>query len=490
MSSCYAIKLFFVHLLVFAVLLTAMPAAATPTQFGVSGLLNQPTADTLDSGNISVGVWVNSSGLSSGDNATIIPVSLTLGLGTFLEAYGSFPNLLFNDEESLSGRGYANLGFKARIFGERSSPYKVGLDLQAWRHIADDASRDGLTDLMARLIFTAKKGRVGLHTNLGFLKNDDGLGDDDQIVGAAGIEFFPMARLRLIAEIEAKTERRPGLDEEIEIMAGLQYFFSPHLTFHLGVGAGITESAPDWRVLAGFSTSQGIGTFTKPIPRIIEPTLPKKEQAAVKKSKFKTITPLLPMSNLGKPEPKIESELPVNPEEEKVIVEPEAQMKLASNIIPAVPPSSPVSSPVPEVTRAATSRPESFKPTKSIKTVVYRKFRFDDVNFSFDQRSLSEVGLRAVAKVAESLRKEKKWFLMRINGHTDSIGSEEYNINLSNSRAVSVGKQFVVKEGFDPARIFIRGMGESEPLASNKTAEGRRKNRRVEILILLPQKEG
>ena len=485
----FLLKLLKISTLLFvAVLFGVFRAQATPTQYGVSGLLNQPTADTLDSGNISVGLWLNSSGRQPADNATIVPVSLTLGLGSFLEAYGSFPNLLFNDEETASGRGFANLGFKARVLGKRSSPYKMSFDLQAWRQIADDASRDGKTDLLARVILTAKKGRFGLHSNLGFQKNDDSFGDDDQYVAGGGLEFFPMARLRLIAELEAKTERRTGLDEEIELMVGLQYFFSPHLTFHIGAGTGLTDSSADWRILAGVSTSQGIGTFTKPIPRVIEPSIQKAESAKVKKSKFKTITPLLPMSNLGKPEPKIESELPVNPDEEEVVIEPENQIKLASEVLPKNLSVSPISSPVPKPRPEVEKSDEQFKPQKPIKTLVYRKFRFDEVNFDFDQHSLSEAGVRAVAQVAASLRKEKKWFLIRINGHTDAIGSEDYNLKLSERRAISVGRQLVVNEGFDPARLFIRGIGEAEPIASNKTADGRRKNRRVEILILLPQK--
>lgn len=468
----------------------ALQAQATPTQYGVSGLLNQPTADTLDSGNISIGLWINSSEHSSGETATIMPVSLTLGLGSFLEAYGSFPNLLFNDEETVSGRGFASLGFKARVIGRRSSPHKVAFDLQAWQQISDDESKDGNNDFMVRAIYTMKKGRFGLHANTGYLMNDDNSGYDDQIVAAVGLEYFPMARLRMIAEIEGKTERASGLENELELTAGLQYFFSPHLTFHLGVGAGLTDASADWRVLAGISTSQGIGTFTKPIPRIIEPVLPeKKPESAAKKFKFKTITPLLPMSRLAKPEPKIESELPVNPGEQEIIVKPENQIMLASALLPATMPVSPISSPVPKPQSHKLKPVESFTAVKPIKTVVYRKFRFDDLDFAFDQHSLSEMGIKAVAQVAASLRNEKKWFLLRINGHTDAIGSADYNVKLSNRRAASVGRQLVVNEGFDPARMFIKGMGESEPLASNKTAAGRRKNRRVEILILLPQKE-
>ncbi|NOY12874.1 MAG: OmpA family protein, partial [Deltaproteobacteria bacterium] len=409
--------------------LQATSAYATPTQSGVSGLLSQPTADTLDSGNISIGLWLNGSKQAASNGATIIPVSLTMGLGSFLEVYGSFPNLLFNGEETQSGRGYADIGFKARILGKRSSPYKLALDLQAQRRISDDAARDGKTDLLARTILTLKKGRFGLHLNAGFLKNDDSYGDDDQVVAAAAIEYFPLARLRMIAELEGATARRADLDNEMEMMAGFQYFFSPHLTLHAGFGAGFTDASADWRFLIGISTSQGIGTFTKPIPRIIEPVLPQsKPSTAVKKPKFRTITPLLPMSRLGKPEPKIATELPVNPGEEKLIIEPENQIKLATQASPATLPVSPVASPVP----LAKAQPEEhFKALKPIKTVVYRKFRFDDVNFAFDQHSLSAAGIKAVAEVAAALRKEKKWFLIRINGHTDAIGSEKYNNKLS-----------------------------------------------------------
>ncbi len=467
-----------------ALLLTATSALATPTQYGVSGLLSQPTADTLDSGNISVGLWLNGSEQGNNSGATIVPVSLTMGLGSFIEAYGSFPNLLFNDDESSSGRGFASLGFKTRVFGKRSSPFKLALDLQARRQVTDDATRDGETDLLARSILTVKKNRFGLHLNGGYLLNDDNSGADDQITAGAAIEYFPMARLRVIAEIDAATERFSGQDEELEVMAGLQYFYSPHLTLHAGFGTGLTDTSADWRFLVGVSTTQGIGTFTKPIPRLIVPVVPeKKEEKAEKNLKFRTITPLLPMSRLGKPKPRIASELPVNPGEEKVVVEPANQIQLPAKEKRGA--ASPISAPAPE---KSVGKQERFKAEKPIQAIVYRKFRFDDVNFAYDQHSLSAAGLESLAEVADSLRKEKKWFLLRINGHTDSIGSEAYNDKLSYKRAVSVGQRLVVHEGFDPARIFVKGFGESLPIDSNKTAEGRQKNRRAEILVLLPDK--
>ncbi|NCP04329.1 MAG: OmpA family protein, partial [Deltaproteobacteria bacterium] len=139
------------------VLLIFLPGIllATPTQFGSSGLVTVPSADTLDSGNLAIGFWVNSSSNGS-ERATILPVSLTMGLGTFMEAYGSFPNLLFNDDEILSGRGFADLGLKVRVLGTRSSKFKFALDTQAQRALAKDPEIDGRTDLIGRGIFSFK----------------------------------------------------------------------------------------------------------------------------------------------------------------------------------------------------------------------------------------------------------------------------------------------------------------------------------------------
>ena len=66
-----------------------------------------------------------------------------------------------------------------------------------------------------------------------------------------------------------------------------------------------------------------------------------------------------------------------------------------------------------------------------------------------------------------------------IEGHTDSVGSEEYNLKLSDRRANSVRDYLVTKLGIDGSRLTAKGFGESRPEADNKTAEGRQRNRRV-----------
>ena len=72
---------------------------------------------------------------------------------------------------------------------------------------------------------------------------------------------------------------------------------------------------------------------------------------------------------------------------------------------------------------------------------------------------------------------------IEIQGHTDNIGSAKYNQILSAKRAKAV-MEYLVKKGVDPSRLTYAGYGFSMPIASNKTAEGRAQNRRVELHII------
>lgn len=72
---------------------------------------------------------------------------------------------------------------------------------------------------------------------------------------------------------------------------------------------------------------------------------------------------------------------------------------------------------------------------------------------------------------------------VRVDGHTDATGTEEYNQWLSEKRAASV-KKFLEDAGVSPSRISTQGFGQKNPVADNKTPEGRQQNRRVEVVIL------
>jgi len=77
---------------------------------------------------------------------------------------------------------------------------------------------------------------------------------------------------------------------------------------------------------------------------------------------------------------------------------------------------------------------------------------------------------------------ENKSVKLKIDGHTDSDGSDAFNLKLSDGRAASV-KKYLVSKGIDESRLVSEGFGESQPIASNDTPEGRQQNRRVECVL-------
>lgn len=103
----------------------------------------------------------------------------------------------------------------------------------------------------------------------------------------------------------------------------------------------------------------------------------------------------------------------------------------------------------------------------------------DDVNFDFDKASLRPQAYPKLDEAAESL---KGWGdgKVEVAGHTDSRGSDAYNMDLSLRRAESV-KNYLVTKGIPADRLVIKGYGESQPVADNATDEGRFQNRRVEL---------
>ncbi len=101
--------------------------------------------------------------------------------------------------------------------------------------------------------------------------------------------------------------------------------------------------------------------------------------------------------------------------------------------------------------------------------------------FGFDSDQLRPAAQDNLRKFAASLQKYPNTRTL-IVGHTDSQGSAEYNMELSNRRALSAAN-FITAEGVDRARISTAGRGEAEPIATNETDAGRQQNRRVEIAI-------
>lgn len=101
--------------------------------------------------------------------------------------------------------------------------------------------------------------------------------------------------------------------------------------------------------------------------------------------------------------------------------------------------------------------------------------------FDFDKAELRTPARTNLAHLATSLQKYSGENVMVI-GHTDNVGTDDYNLKLSEARAQAAAA-FLAQEGVDAARIRTRGMGENDPVASNETAEGRQQNRRVELAL-------
>lgn len=104
----------------------------------------------------------------------------------------------------------------------------------------------------------------------------------------------------------------------------------------------------------------------------------------------------------------------------------------------------------------------------------------------FDRRSasLSESGEQMLRDSTEMAKETfKKALMIEVVGHTDDVGTEEYNNQLSLERAEAVAA-FLQDIGVESEKILITGAGKSAPVASNSTEEGRQENRRVEILMV------
>ena len=104
-----------------------------------------------------------------------------------------------------------------------------------------------------------------------------------------------------------------------------------------------------------------------------------------------------------------------------------------------------------------------------------------DILFDTDKATLKPQGRETLAKIAGALLVTHGYEL-RIEGHTDSVGPEAYNLDLSRRRAENV-RDYLVSQGVDDEGLLAVGLGESRPVASNDSAVGRQENRRVEIVI-------
>jgi len=122
---------------------------------------------------------------------------------------------------------------------------------------------------------------------------------------------------------------------------------------------------------------------------------------------------------------------------------------------------------------------KNFRLSKLEKEAV---FELENVEFEFDKAVLTPMSLEILKPVLATMI-ENETLEIELSGHTDNIGSKQYNQKLSEARAKAVA-DYLIKNGIDSKRIKTVGYGFDKPIASNSTPEGRQRNRRTEMKIL------
>ncbi|MDR6538101.1 outer membrane protein OmpA [Variovorax soli] len=138
---------------------------------------------------------------------------------------------------------------------------------------------------------------------------------------------------------------------------------------------------------------------------------------------------------------------------------------------------------VPPPPPAAVVTPPAPAPAPAAPAVAASKVTFAaDAFFDFDKSVLKPEGRAKLDDLVSKIRDVNLEVIIAV-GHTDSIGTDAYNQRLSVRRAEAV-KAYLVSKGIERNRVYTEGKGEKQPVADNRTKEGRAKNRRVEIEVV------
>ena len=141
---------------------------------------------------------------------------------------------------------------------------------------------------------------------------------------------------------------------------------------------------------------------------------------------------------------------------------------------PMVAPAPPAAAPAPKAAPA----PAPVAPVATIEKVTFAA----DAFFDFNKSNLKPEGKAKLDDLASKMAGLNLEVIIAV-GHTDSVGSDAYNQKLSVRRSEAV-KSYLVSKGIEKNRVYTEGKGKKQPVADNKTAEGRAKNRRVEIEVV------
>lgn len=504
-------------------LIVFIPSVATAisSQYGDSGLISVPTAETTERGIYNASVWFNDS-QNNEKNAARFPVSIAMGIGFGWEFFGSYPDISFaNQDNDSSMRSFESVGAKFRLTGGPDSNFKTSGTAFLRQTVSREGAESGLRDMGSRVIMSYSLPNADLHFNIGYLKVDSPATKkyNNEVLFGSAAEFPISNKMKAFLEMDGNTNRDGG-SSRIELSPGMQYYLLPSISMMGGIGVGFGDIGPDYRVVVGLTFSSGAGKYVKAIP-IIPGS--RERYAAMATGSIEELIPELPtetMEGVAKVGD-VNLALIGGPEVEKSEVSPTPESPVSTTVPGAKPGSKEILTPGGLITPAAPDElsTEAFAPPAPIATgetapiempsgslgmaeahplpvveppvpagaateeenkgILYRQILFFPPS-----GELTPFTSQVLDKVAKEIKGFKEPITVKIEGHTDSTGSASFNQKLSIRRADSVKNYFVKKHGIDPGIFVIKGYGADKPAASNATAEGRRENRRAVVIIL------
>lgn len=267
-----------------------------------------------------------------------------------------------------------------------------------------------------------------------------------------------VAEVNGAVSLATKTEGVRGVvqgEVPVEILGALRYRVRRNVTLTGGFGAGLTDGvgAPNFRAFLGLGGQWVTGGWLR--TDYGNPNF----RGALRPCDDKEYGPNVLLDAWGCPVP--EREFANVPDDKSV------------DTMLNVPPQ-PVRPPEPE--------PEPTKPERVIvtdKNIIIT----EQVHFATGKDTILEQSFDILNDIARVMERNPQIDLLRIEGHTDSVGREDKNLDLSQRRANSV-RRFLIEYGIEARRLEAIGYGQSTPIADNKTKEGRAQNRRVEFTIM------
>ncbi|MFW7377227.1 MAG: OmpA family protein [Oligoflexus sp.] len=289
------------------------------------------------------------------------------------------------------------------------------------------------------LIFDTTYKRTAFAVNFGYRARSKGEAIEQFPIEPLGNQFIASAAVsqlltsidtKLIAEIFTGIpveETQTGSARSVsaaEFLLGAKYDYSRNTAFHFGFGTELSHgtSSPDWRLYSGVNYVTGYRDKKKPVRLVRSPPPPK---------------PRAPTAPAAPPPP----------------------------ILP------------PELNTQDQYPPEP--PGEGDEVLVLR-----DVNFAFDSSNQVLPGAKGTLRSLANHIKGRGYERIIIEGHTDSIGSESYNVKLGQRRAETIARYMVQVEGIEGQRIEVKTYGEFRPIADNGNFQGRQLNRRVVFRII------